>query len=225
MAGDHARIRRDIWADEDFRELTSPAQWLYLHLITSPSLTFVGVCDWRPARIAAHSAELTPWDVEVFAAELERGHYIVVDRRSEEVLIRSWIKHDGLMHSPNMVKALVKAHSLTSSNVLRAVVIGQLQRLRIQDPDLRGWDVLDDLDDKRSMTPDEAFAALPANPSVNPSADPSGIPSANGSRNGSLNGSATPVLLSSLPPVLPNSPSSSSDSYIPSPGRANGGRR
>lgn len=202
MPRDHARIRLDIWADDDFRGLPSMAQWLYMHLLTSPSLTFCGVTDWRPARIGAVTAELTAEDVESAAADLEDGMYVVVDRDSEEVLIRSFIKHDGLMKSPNMAKAMATAHAGTASAVLRAVVVGQLLRLQGNEPGLKGWQHIPGLLRKRSMTPEEAIATLPRNPSVKPS----GIPSINPSDDPSGNPSATPFLPSSLPPnSLPRS--------------------
>lgn len=203
MARDHARIRLDIWADDDYRQLTSSAQWLYEHLLTSPSLSFAGIADWRPARIAAHTADLTAHDVELFAADLEDGQYVVIDRTSEEVLVRSFVKHDGLLRSPNMSKALVKSHAEIASSVLRAVVIDQLKRLEIAHPEFAAWNVkpVEQLLTKRSMTVEEAFEMLPPNPSVNPSANPSGNPSRNRAQ-----------LPSSLPPFLPNSSPSSTDS-------------
>jgi hypothetical protein len=185
MARDHARIRLDIWADEDWRDLPALPQWLYLHLLSSPTLNFCGVTDWRPARIAALAADLTAADVEYAAAWLEEGEFIVVDRDTEEALVRSWVKHDGIMASPNMAKALAKAHAAIGSGVLRAVVIGQLERLKQTSPKLPGWKHVGDLMRKRSLTPSEAFQMLPRNPSLkgsgnpspNPSDDPSGNPS------------------------------------------------
>ena len=100
MARDHARIRLDIWADEDWRDLPSLPQWLYLHLLSSPSLSFCGVTDWRPARIAALALDLQASDVEYAASWLEDGRFILADRETEEVLVRSFIKHDGLVKSP-----------------------------------------------------------------------------------------------------------------------------
>ena len=177
MARDHARIRLDIWADEDWRDLPSIAQWLYMHLLSSPSLSFCGVTDWRPARIAALAAELKGDDVEYAANWLEEGEFIVVDRDTEEVLIRSWVKHDGLVASPNMTKAMAKAHATIGSGVLRAVVVDQLERLKIARPELHGWKHLGDVLRKRSLTVSEAFKILPPNPSTNPSPNPSGNPS------------------------------------------------
>jgi hypothetical protein len=144
-------------------------------LLSSPSLNFCGVTDWRPARIAALNAEMRADDVEYAAAWLEAGEFLVVDRDTEEALIRSWVKHDGLVSSPNMSKAMVKAHAAIGSGVLRAVVVDQLERLRQVNPKLSGWKHLDGILRKRSLTVQEAFLKLPPNPSVNGSANPSEI--------------------------------------------------
>jgi hypothetical protein len=175
MARDHARIRVDIWADEDWRDLPSISQWLYLCLLSSPSLNFCGVTDWRPARIAALNAEMKADDVEYAAAWLEAGEFLVIDRDTEEALIRSWVKHDGLVSSPNMSKAMVKAHAAIGSGILRAVVVDQLERLKQANPKLAGWQHLQGVLRKRSLTVPEAFQKLPGNPSIKGSANPSEI--------------------------------------------------
>lgn len=187
MARDHARIRLDIWADEDWRDLPALPQWLYLHLLTAPTLNFCGVTDWRPARIAALAADLSAGDVEYAAGWLEAGEFVVIDRATEEALVRSWVKHDGILASPNMAKALAKAHGSVGSGVLRAVVVGQLEKLKQANPKLPGWKHVTDVMRKRSLTPSEAFQMLPPNPSVkgsdNPSDNPSDKPSGDPSEN------------------------------------------
>ena len=77
MANDYARVVRSIWADDDFRALSHDAQWLYFHLLTSPALTYCGVTDWRPKRIAALTADLTESGVEAASVELEGNLYTV----------------------------------------------------------------------------------------------------------------------------------------------------
>lgn len=52
MARTYAKVRIDIWAGDDFRQLTDPAQALYFRLMTSPTLSLAGVADWRPVRLA-----------------------------------------------------------------------------------------------------------------------------------------------------------------------------
>lgn len=175
MARDYGRIRLDIWADEDWRDLPSLPQWLYLYLLSSPSLNFCGVTDWRPARIAALAVELNGDDVEYAAAWLEAGEFIVVDRATEEVLVRSWIKHDGLLSSPNMAKAMVKAHAAIGSGILRAVIVDQLERIKANGTDYAGWKYVAPLLKKRSLTVEEAFHKLLPNPSIKGSANPSEI--------------------------------------------------
>ena len=54
MAREFAPIKLSIWADDDWRELSPIARYLYL----SPSsprraLSHCGVADWRPARLGA----------------------------------------------------------------------------------------------------------------------------------------------------------------------------
>jgi hypothetical protein len=216
MARDHARIWLDIWSDDDFRDLTAVAQWLYFNRVTSPSLSFAGVGDWRPSRIAAAAKSLDAYAVEVAAAELQAGEFILIDLDTEEVLIRSWAKHDGLIQSPNMAKALARDHALIASPILRAVLVNQLVRLRKSQPDLKGWPDLAGLLRKRSMT----FAAGLAEITREPSGKGSGKPSPQPSGEPSPSGSRTPLLLNSLPPYLPNSQSSSSPSVTR--GAANG---
>lgn len=179
MARDHARIYLTIWTDdEDFRALPSTAQWLYFRLVTDPGLTFAGTLDWRPAKLAASTADLTAVDVEMLAAYLEdpadHDPYIIVDRDSEEALIRTFIRHDGLMTSPNITVAMLKAHAAIGSTVLRSVVVHQLAALKVDEPDLRGWaKVPPGLLRRAKLSPVEAFSQLAPNPSVNPSPNPS----------------------------------------------------
>lgn len=214
MANDHARIRRDIWADEDWRRLTSSAQWLYVHLLTNRTLTFAGVADWRPNRIAALTADLRASDVDTFAAELIQEQFILPDLETEEVLIRSWVKHDGLLKVPNVTKALIKAHEATASSVIRAVLTGQL--LRLKESGAKGhWELLDNLLGGSSMTYEEGVEILSASPSGNPSPNPSGKGSGNPSGKGSK--SDAPLL---TPYSLLRSPLSSSP--LPKPHQGDG---
>lgn len=129
MAREHANIRNDMWNDPDFRELSADAQLLYMQLLTSSTLTYAGVADWRPKRIAALSRGRKPKAVEDAAVELQRGLFIIVDQDTEEVLIRSFLKHDGLLHKPNVVKAMLTAYDKIFSLDLKAVLVFEMQRL------------------------------------------------------------------------------------------------
>lgn len=168
MANDYAPIRRDLWADEDFGDLPALAQWLYLHVVTSPSLSYCGVSDWRPARIAARTSDLDAGDVERIALDLEVNAYLVIDRDTEEALVRSWVKHDGLMGKWNMAAAMARTYAEVVSRPLRGVIVHELKALRDDEPDLRGW-AREDVERvlrKPSLDPTEARGTLLPNPTL-----------------------------------------------------------
>lgn len=176
MAREYAQVRLAIWGDDDFRALSPRAQHLYLTLLTSPSLSHCGVGDWRPKRIAALAAGWSAGEVEEAAAELVGKLFIVVDEDTEEVLVRSFLRHDGLMKQPKMATAMASAHAAVASTVLRRVIVHELQRLKQDHPELKGWG-------------SEKASELLSKESVDPSTYPLGKGSAEGSENGSDEGS------------------------------------
>lgn len=155
MARDHARIQIDIWNDEDFRNLTSSAQLLYLQLLSSATLTYAGVADWRSKRLAILSRGRTPTEVETAMVELESGMFAVVDEDTEEVFIRSFFKWDGLLMKPNVAKAMIREWGNVHSLDLKAVIVHELKKLREQFPEWRAFSsgVVDNLLSKRSLDP------------------------------------------------------------------------
>jgi hypothetical protein len=139
MARTHAAIRLDIWGDDDWRNLSMSAQYLYLHLLASPTLNYAGVADWRPARIAGMSGGTPREVIKAAAVELEAALFIIVDDETEEVLIRSFLKHDGLLQKPNVAKAMVKAYTKTVSSTLRGVIVFELNRLADRFPEWQAF--------------------------------------------------------------------------------------
>lgn len=179
MARQYARVKVAIWADDDWRTLSTAAQHLYFLLLTSPSLSHCGVADWRPRRLAAQAAGWSPDDVQAAADELIQRLYLVVDESTEEALIRSFLRHDGLMDQPKMAVAMASAHAAIASATLRGVVVHELNRLREDHPDLKGWG------------PIKAAEVL-SKGSVDPSTYPLGKGSGKGSRKGIGEGNPNP---------------------------------
>lgn len=139
MARDHARMRLDIWTDEDFIALPCTSQWLYQRLLTHGGLEYCGVVEWRPKRLAQSAGDLTATDIEMFAAPLEEGNFLIIDRDCEECLVRSFVKHDGLMDKWNLAAAVARTFTAVSSKALRGVIVHELKRLKTDHPDYRGW--------------------------------------------------------------------------------------
>lgn len=157
MARDRANINTDIWNDDDFRSLSSGAQLLYFQLLTSATLTYAGVADWRPNRLAALASGRSASEVRADGEELSEGLYIVTDEDTEEVLIRSFMKHDGLLQKPNVAKAMVKAYNKVYSLTLKGVIVHELNKLHEGFPEWRAFEVEEVLDvmGNRSVNPSE----------------------------------------------------------------------
>lgn len=170
MARDHARIRLDIWADEDYTDLPSTSQWLYERLLTHGGLEYCGVVEWRPKRLAQSASDLTANDVEMFAAPLEEGNFLIIDRDSEECLVRSFVKHDGLLDKWNLAAAVARTFTAVASKPLRGVIVHELKRLHEAEPDFRGWTRPDVQKVLRrvAIAPTDARAMTLPNPTVHP---------------------------------------------------------
>lgn len=140
MARDRATINIDIWSDADFRDLTFGAQSLYFKLTTHSKLDYAGCVEFHPGRLAAMSREMTSGDVMVAAQELSDKWYCVFDQTTDEALVRSFVRHDGLMKQPRLAVSMAKAYGAIASNKIRAVVVHELQRFKKQNPDLAAWE-------------------------------------------------------------------------------------
>lgn len=139
MPREYAKLRIDIWADEDWSELSESAQHLYLRLLAHPRLSKCGVTDWHPARLASKTRGATPTHILTAAAELVEKQFVVVDVDTEEIMVRTHIKHDGIMRSVNGAIGVVNDYADISSPTLQAVVVFELRKLRDRLPDLACW--------------------------------------------------------------------------------------
>jgi hypothetical protein len=135
MARDRANINTGIWTDQDFRDLTIAEQHLYKLLMTHPTLSYAGVVDWRPARIAAMSADATPAGVRQTAEALQEKRYVFIDEETEEILVRSFLRHDGLLKQPKLSISMVNAFAAVASKRIREVVTHELQKLHAEHPE------------------------------------------------------------------------------------------
>lgn len=139
MAKDFALVNVGMWADPDFRALPAPAQHLYLLLWTSPGLSYCGVHDWRPGRIAARAGGLDAEATRVIARCLQARHFVVIDEDTEEVLVRSWMRFDGIMKKPRLAISCVSAYADIASDRLRGVVVHELNKIKSLEPEWSSW--------------------------------------------------------------------------------------
>lgn len=137
---EYAQLKLSIWTNEHWLALSVGAKMLYLRIESERELSHVGVLDWRPAKL---SVSLDPhWtrvEVEAAADELEAARFIVVDHATEEVLIRSHVRHDKSMTTWQRALGVRKAYERVASPTLKQAVKAELTRLRNDHPEYNTW--------------------------------------------------------------------------------------
>ena len=139
MSREFAAVNVTIWGDPDFRALPPAAQHLYLLLWTAPALSYCGVHDWRPGRLSVLSQGYVAEHVQTVADCLIARHFIVVDKQSEEVLVRSWARFDGLLKQPRMAVSYASSYAAVASPTLRQVLAYETQKMAETQPELICW--------------------------------------------------------------------------------------
>ena len=153
MARKYAQIQTDIWTNDDILDLTMTEQWLYLHLVTHGKLNYCGAMDWRPKRIPPMAHGLTLGEIKDATEVLQAKRYIIIDEDTEEVLVRSFIRNDGLLKQRNMGGAVASAYKDVGSRELRGVIIHELRRLHTENPEWKSWEFLTEHLQMRSINP------------------------------------------------------------------------
>jgi len=144
MARDHARILTAIWEDPDFLALKIAEQHAYFMLFSNLGLSRCGVITYIPARFEHLASDLTAAKLRKAIDGLRSSRFAVVDDRTQEILVRSYVRHDGVLDRVNMGKATGTAFEAVVSADLRAAIGVELARHMKEKPDLLGWTGLAD---------------------------------------------------------------------------------
>lgn len=165
MAREHARLLVSIWSDPDWLALDSVQQITYLSLISSKDLSWCGVAPLLPQRIAGLATDLTERKARASLDVLSERRFLILDRQTAEIGVRSFVRHDGILKQPNVTKALVRAMDRVHSDLILDVIKGELARELAENPSAKGWPYV------KSESP-ELFAELHRKGSANPSQKP-----------------------------------------------------
>lgn len=132
MARDYARIKTSIWNDKDFLALPGDAQRLYHLIVEQPELNLCGVI--RPAfpRWSRFASDTPLPKIKKAAAKLVEKKYLLVDELEDELLIRTFVRHDINLNSPNVIVGLSNAFGTTRSHTLQCTIIHELARAKDQ---------------------------------------------------------------------------------------------
>ena len=206
MARVEARLSVDIWRDTDFLALTANAQRLYMFLLSQPELAYDGVCPLRERRWAKAAAGLNLDQVQLGLDELAGARFILVDEDTEELLVRSLIRRDGVYKQPQLLRAARKHLAVVTSAKIRAALVVELERVLTLDDAEKGREVVLAMLKDLRVNPLPIPTGKPAtDPTDNPTPDPASDPSrrASGERGGYGSSEGDPLSPgpSTLPPM------------------------
>ena len=127
--GEYGKIFKRVWGDADFKALTCQQQLLYLKLVSQTDISLAGVLTLATIRWAGQTAGVTDKDIARTLAELEAARFIVCDRETQEVLVRSYVRNDLGWRSSKTMKAVKAAVGRILSPRLRGVISAELLKV------------------------------------------------------------------------------------------------
>lgn len=125
MARNFARVSTAVWADPTWRALGAGRQHMYLLLLSQPKLTLAGSLDVK-TRVWADMAELPESDIVERLQGLDVLGLIAVDWETEELVIRTFVRHDLVLSNRKTAKGMWSAWGAIESQRLREVVVANL---------------------------------------------------------------------------------------------------
>jgi len=166
VARKHARLLLSIWDDDDFTALGPTEQTIYFGILSSRDLSWCGVAPLLPQRFTRNAHGLTERKIGSALDRLAKERFVVIDRSTAELAVRTFVRHDEVMRQPNVVKAMATALGRVHSDRLRDVILEEVARDFIENPAYPGWKTLADSFPK-------VMAEVQEKSSGNPSANPS----------------------------------------------------
>lgn len=129
MGREHARILCRIWSDPDFKARSEGAQRMYFLLLSQRLLSHAGVVPMTVRKWANCAEDSDVASVHAHLDELIRHDYVVIDEDTQELLVRSFIRNDGVAKQPNVLIAALRQAAEIESATLRLALAGELRKL------------------------------------------------------------------------------------------------
>jgi len=122
------QVSCSIWDDADFCALSAGAQRTYLFLFTQREIT---ACGSLPLTLRRWSKKAREDDLDIWLAELTDANFVLLDEDTEELLVRTFAKHDeGYKHAVRR-KAVISTAKAIRSSTLLTVLVDELARLGV----------------------------------------------------------------------------------------------
>lgn len=176
---DHGRILTRAWNSGAFKGVPREAFGTFAMLVSEPSTNNAGLVSISLNRWANNFTSSTPVEIRADLELLASERFIVVDWDTEEILIRTLVRNDGICKQPFVLINALRAAILIQSPTLRSALSVELRRLKGHVGDL-DWPLVlaaaDMLDGHRPPDPN-VFRAGNRKGSTKPSQQGFDIPS------------------------------------------------
>lgn len=133
MARTHGRVMAAIWSDGDFIAMRGSAQRMFMFLLSQPDLSHAGLLPMRVRRWATKAEDLSAKAVREELDYLAARDFVVVDEDTEEVLLRTFVRNDGVYKQPKVMLRLREDAKQIESPLLRAAFRAELDRLPLDE--------------------------------------------------------------------------------------------
>ena len=181
MARSHVRLELGLWRKPGHTDVPKDGRLLYVTILGDEALNQAGVVVLRPS-VWAEDAAMTDAEVETALRELELRRFVVIDSRTQELLVRTFIRNDGVADQPNVLRNALAVAAQVRSPKLRKALAAELRRLPPPQPDRKTpsgrvfsypdpYATARELDPEDDLPPGDRLG--PSNPSGNPSPNPS----------------------------------------------------
>lgn len=128
----HGTLLTRIWNDPEFLALSHSAKGTYMMLLSQPKLSMCGVLDYMPERWAGYSPDTTGKSIAADLAALEAARFIIVDRSTYELAIRTMVKNDP-PKNPNSAVGMWKAWAHIASEPIRRALTAEMPPMMWED--------------------------------------------------------------------------------------------
>jgi len=120
MARQFGRLNVTIWRDSEWLALSDPAMVLYLSLLSQHDISPAGVLTIAERRWGKFLDGGRP-AVDAAIDELVAARFILIDEETSEILVRTFIRHDGRLFNGRLAASVDKAIAEIMSDQLRSI--------------------------------------------------------------------------------------------------------
>jgi hypothetical protein len=124
VARSYGAVKVSVWeVTSEFRQLSPAAQWGYMMLISQPQLNNLGVLPYAPEKWHRFAAGMTLDELRRILQELADNRYVVIDETTDELLVRTFIKHDKVWAQPKLITNARRVIREVESEVIRDTLV------------------------------------------------------------------------------------------------------